>query len=101
MTSARPLRRPMSSFTRAESTRPAWIPIAQWTACDLTDASKTYAAVTRVNPDLIVHCAAYNQVDLAQSQPEEAYRGNALATRNLALACQRFDTVYNRVISCI
>lgn len=76
-----------------------WVSDAQWLHGDLTDAGKTYAAVTRVNPDLIVHCAAYNQVDLAQSHPDDAYRGNALATRNLALACQRFDTVLMLVSS--
>jgi len=80
-------------------TQPPWVSTAQWVSGDLTDAGKTYATVTRVNPDLIVHCAAYNQVDLAQSHPEDAYRGNALATRNLALACQRFDTVLMSVSS--
>jgi dTDP-4-dehydrorhamnose reductase len=80
-------------------TQPIWVPTAQWLSGDLTDAAKTYATVTRVNPDLIIHCAAYNKVDLAQTQRDEAFRGNALATRNLALACQRFDTALMHVSS--
>src|SRR5204863_510293 len=59
--------------------------------CDLTNAAHTYALVTKENPEVIVHCAAYNNVDAAESHPEEVFRSNALATRNLALACQRFD----------
>ncbi len=80
-------------------TQPPWVPHKQWQDCDLSDAGKTYSVVTKANPDLIVHCAAYNNVDLAQSLPEEAYRGNSLVTRNLALACQRFDTALMAVSS--
>jgi dTDP-4-dehydrorhamnose reductase len=73
-------------------TQPPQVANAQWRECDLTDASKLFENVTRINPDLIVHCAAYNNVDGAESDPEAAYRANALAVRNLALACQRFDS---------
>ena len=31
-------------------------------------------------------------MDAAEANPDDAYRGNALATRNVALACQRFDS---------
>jgi dTDP-4-dehydrorhamnose reductase len=80
-------------------TRPDYVTAAQWRECDLTDARQTYACVTRENPDWVIHCAAYNQVDLAETRADEAYQGNALATRNLALACQRFDTVLMAVSS--
>lgn len=79
--------------------QPPQVGAAQWQAVDLTDGAGTYAAVTRFNPDWVVHCAAYNDVDRAQTHPDEAYRGNALATRHLALACQRFDTVLMSVSS--
>jgi dTDP-4-dehydrorhamnose reductase len=79
--------------------QPPHVGTAQWQSVDLTDAAHTYAAVTRLNPDWVIHCAAYNNVDRAQTHPDEAYQGNALATRNLALACQRFDTVLMNVSS--
>jgi len=79
--------------------QPPWVAPAQWQNCDLTEPERTYALVTRLNPDLVVHCAAYNNVDGAEARPEDAYRGNAAATRNLALACQRFDTVLLSVSS--
>jgi len=72
-------------------THPPQAAVEQWHECDLTDAARVYGVVTRANPDLVVHCAAYNNVDGAETSPNDAYKGNALAVRNLALACQRFD----------
>jgi dTDP-4-dehydrorhamnose reductase len=72
-------------------TQTPWVGPDRFRECDLTNAAHAYALVTKENPEVIVHCAAYNQVDAAEQKAEEAYRGNALATRNLALASQRFD----------
>ncbi len=72
-------------------TQAPWVDAPRFRECDLTNAAHTYAVVTKENPEVIVHCAAFNNVDGAEKDPESAYRGNALATRNLALACQRFD----------
>lgn len=80
------------SMTAIGRTQPAWVPTNEWTECDLSDSTHTYKAVTRTNPDLVVHCAAYNNVDGAENEWRRAYLGNSLAVRNLALACQRFDT---------
>jgi dTDP-4-dehydrorhamnose reductase len=74
-------------------TRPRQTPAERWMECDIRDAAAVYTTVTRLNPDLIVHCASFNDVDAAEKTPDEAFRTNALGTRNLALACQRFDTV--------
>lgn len=73
--------------------RPEPVPQSQWKECDLRDTAAVHALVTRQNPDLVIHCAAYNDVDGAEKYPEEAFRVNALGTQNLALACQRFDAV--------
>src|SRR5882724_1573197 len=72
-------------------TQAPWVGQERFRSCDLTNAALTYAIVTKENPEVIVHCAAFNDVDGAEKDPELAYRGNALATRNLALASQRFD----------
>ena len=59
---------------------------------DITDSAKTYTEVTRINPDIVIHSAAYTDVDGCETNRDLAFRVNALGTRNIALACQRFDT---------
>jgi dTDP-4-dehydrorhamnose reductase len=60
---------------------------------DICDIDKTYSVITRINPDLIIHAAAVSNVDGCEKDPDLAYRVNALGTRNIATACQRFDAV--------
>ncbi|MFH1540651.1 MAG: dTDP-4-dehydrorhamnose reductase [Elusimicrobiota bacterium] len=59
---------------------------------DITDFRKTYKTITKINPEIIIHTAAWTDVDGAQKNPKDAYRLNVLGTRNIALSCQRFDT---------
>ena len=59
---------------------------------DITDSAKTYREITRINPDIVIHAAAYTDVDECETNRDLAFRVNALGTRNIALACQRFDT---------
>lgn len=58
---------------------------------DLCDWKAVYDAITRANPDLVVHAAAESNVDACERAPDTAYRVNALGTRAVAAACQRFD----------
>jgi dTDP-4-dehydrorhamnose reductase len=53
---------------------------------DLTRLDEVRAALSAHRPDLLINAAAYTNVDGAESDPEGAYRGNALAPRNAALA---------------
>ena len=53
---------------------------------DITDLAAVRSAVAAVKPDVVINAAAYNRVDDAEADATEAYRGNALAPRNLALA---------------
>lgn len=55
---------------------------------DITDLEATKLAIAAARPDLVINCAAYTNVDGAESDPDAAYRVNALGTWNLALACQ-------------
>ncbi len=59
---------------------------------DVTDAKKTYDEVTSIDPELVIHLAAYTDVDGAEADRGLVYSVNSLGTRNIALACQRFDT---------
>ena len=54
---------------------------------DITNAGQVEATVASYDPDLVLNATAYNQVDLAEKDPQTAYAVNALAVRNLAMAC--------------
>ena len=58
---------------------------------DITDRGKTYKLITKINPELVIHTAAYTDVDGCEINKELAYKVNMIGTRNVALACQRFD----------
>ena len=47
----------------------------------------------RGDPAVVVNAAAYNQVDIAEREPKAAYLVNALAVRNLAVACRQIGAV--------
>lgn len=55
---------------------------------DLTDLDQAQRSIAAFHPEVVIHAAAFTNVDLCESQPETAYRVNALATQNVALACQ-------------
>jgi dTDP-4-dehydrorhamnose reductase len=55
---------------------------------DITDPQAVDRFVTRVPPDLIVNCAAYNAVDRAEDEPVVALRANAFGVRALARAAR-------------
>ena len=42
-------------------------------------------------PDIVVNATAYNMVDVAEKEPDTAFAGNALAVRNMAVACRQAD----------
>ena len=58
---------------------------------DVTDAGRVEHAIGNANPSLVINAAAYNQVDIAEKEPVAAYQANALAVRNLAMACRQTD----------
>ena len=55
---------------------------------DITDP-RVVERIARFAPQLIVHAAAFTDVDGAEKDPELAYRVNAVGTQNMALAAQR------------
>jgi dTDP-4-dehydrorhamnose reductase len=58
---------------------------------DITDAASVESAVAQYEPEVVFNAAAYNQVDVAEKEPQAAFVVNALAVRNLALACRQAD----------
>ncbi|MCM3763498.1 dTDP-4-dehydrorhamnose reductase [Neobacillus niacini] len=56
---------------------------------DITIEGDVQAFIAEVKPDVILHCAAYTNVDAAEADEETAYRVNGLGTKNLALAAKQ------------
>ena len=53
---------------------------------DITDAARAREVVLRSAPDAVLHCAAFTNVDAAESSPSDAYRVNVDGTANVARA---------------
>jgi dTDP-4-dehydrorhamnose reductase len=60
-------------------------------AVDISDGSRVERSLAEVDPAIVLNAAAYNQVDVAENEPVAAYNANALAVRNLAMACRQVD----------
>src|SRR6476619_4607865 len=58
---------------------------------DICDGAAVESALARLDPQVVFNAAAYNQVDVAEQEPQAAYMVNGLAVRNLALACRQVD----------
>ncbi len=58
---------------------------------DVTDHRAVLTAVAEARPDLLVNCAAYNNVDGAEDDPFTAMQVNAFAVRSLATAAREHD----------
>ena len=56
---------------------------------DITKEADVFAFIGEVKPDVILHCAAYTNVDAAEENEELAYQINALGTEYLAKAAQQ------------
>jgi dTDP-4-dehydrorhamnose reductase len=55
---------------------------------DITDRDAIDDVIRAAAPELVVHCAAYTDVDGCARNPELAYKVNALGTQNVVLACK-------------
>jgi len=58
---------------------------------DITDGAAVEKVLGHAEIDVVFNAAAYNQVDVAEKEPLAALEVNALAVRNLALACRQRD----------
>lgn len=64
---------------------------------DITDAAAVNAAIEDANPNLVVNCAAFHNVDRCEAEPQNAFTANTLAVNALAEFCRerkiRFVTI--------
>jgi len=61
------------------------------TQVDITDPAAVENALAQFDAQVVFNSAAYNQVDVAEKEPQAAFLVNGLAVRNLALACRQVD----------
>jgi len=55
---------------------------------DITDHRAIIQTISDFRPDVVLHAAAYTDVDGCARNPDLAYKINGLGTQNVALACQ-------------
>ena len=55
---------------------------------DITDVETVSAMIGDYKPDVVIHCAAYTQVDAAEEKMDLAWRINVIGAQNVAMACR-------------
>jgi dTDP-4-dehydrorhamnose reductase len=56
---------------------------------DVTQSDAIAVAVRDTHPDWVINTAAFHNVPVCEEQPEQAFRVNCIAVRDLALACEK------------
>ena len=64
-----------------------------YVSLDITDAKAVEEKITEVNPDVVIHCAAWTAVDLAEDEDkiEKVRAINVSGTQNIANVCKKLD----------
>jgi dTDP-4-dehydrorhamnose reductase len=60
---------------------------------DICEYRAVDAVLARHKPDVVINTAAYHRVDECEDYPDRALAVNALAVRNLALACEKIGAI--------
>jgi dTDP-4-dehydrorhamnose reductase len=76
-----------------EFTRHEVIPLVR-EDLDISDDRAVRAMIERLRPDVIINCAAYNDVDGAEDHPVDALNVNAFAVRALAGTAAALDAIF-------
>ena len=66
---------------------------AEYVPMDITDAAQVSEVITKVSPDVVIHCAAWTAVDAAEDDDKKAKVKaiNADGTQNIANVCKKLD----------
>ena len=60
---------------------------------DVASESSVDDALAATRPEVVINCAAYNDVDRAESEPDAALRTNAFGVLTLARAARQVNAV--------
>ncbi len=58
---------------------------------DITDIFSVKSSIEKNNPDIVIHCAAYTNVDGAEADRDTAEKINSAGTENIARICAKYD----------
>lgn len=60
---------------------------------DITDSESVDKVITDAKPDVVIHCAAWTAVDLAEDEDKQdnVYLVNAVGTENIAKVCKKLE----------
>lgn len=58
---------------------------------DVTDAKKVSRTIEEISPDVVIHSAAYTDVDGCEVNQDIAYKVNAVGAQNVAIACNKIN----------
>jgi len=60
---------------------------------DITNRKSVQVIVAKVRPDIVIHCAAWTDVDGCELNSKKAYKVNSEGARNIALACKEAGAI--------
>lgn len=60
---------------------------------DITDKKNISGIIAKVKPDIVIHTAAWTDVDACELDGKRAYKINSEGTRNIAHACKKTGSV--------
>lgn len=60
---------------------------------DIINELLTHKVITNEKPDVVIHCAAYTNVDKAEEEFEQVKLINVVGTENVAKACAKNDAI--------
>ena len=71
----------------------SYVTTAEYVSLDITNSEAVMNTIKSVNPDVVVHCAAWTAVDLAEDEDKQAKVKaiNVDGTQNIANACKEVD----------
>lgn len=64
------------------------------TGLDITDRGSVRDVISAFNPDAVLNCAAYTDVDRAETEIDECFAVNSRGVENLAIACRDQNAVF-------
>lgn len=59
---------------------------------DITDKTAVINVFDELRPDTVIHCAAYNYVDMAEEEENNCNLVNITGTENIASACKKYGS---------